>query len=181
MHFIQYDDLYQLVLTDIQSKLSLLRTNEEFFARRLQVELCNTSTYKMQSLRKEADEVKKRLQLLDKKFDQMYEDKLSGLLPERKFREMTKNSEAEHQQLTEKLAGLESHIAVQETVDDSISQFINIIRKYTDIKTLDSELLNRLIDKIVVGNKVKSKKGYTQKITIYYRFVGDLGSVDLSK
>lgn len=181
LHFIQYDDLYRLVLADIQSKLSLLRTNEEFFARKLQVELGNTSTYKMQSLRKEADEVKKRLQLLDKKFDQMYEDKLSGLLPERKFREMTKNSEAEHQQLTEKLAGLESQIAVQETVDDSISQFMDIIRKYADIKTLDSELLNRLIDKIVVGNKVKSEKGYTQRITIYYRFVGDLGSVDLSK
>lgn len=181
LHFIQYDDLYQLVLSDIQSKLSLLRANEEFFARKLQVELGNTSTYKMQALQKEADEVKKRLQLLDKKFDQMYEDKLSGLLPERKFREMTKNSEAEHQQLTEKLADLESQIATQKTTDDNISQFMNIVRKYTEVKQLDNELLNRLIDKIVVGNKVKSKKGYTQKITIYYRFVGDLGSVDLSK
>lgn len=163
LHFIQYDDLYQLVLTDIQSKLSLLRANEEFFARRLQVELGNTNTYKMQALQKEASEIKKRLQMLDKKFDQLYEDKLNGLLPVRKFLEMTKNTESEHQQLTEKLAGLESQIAVQKTVDDSISRFMDIIRKYADIKTLDSELLNRLVDKIVVGNKVKSKKGYTQK------------------
>lgn len=181
LHFIQYDDLYQLVLTDIQSKLSLLRANEEFFARRLQVELGNTNTYKMQALQKEASEIKKRLQMLDKKFDQLYEDKLNGLLPVRKFLEMTKNTESEHQQLTEKLAGLESQIAVQKTVDDSISRFMDIIRKYADIKTLDSELLNRLVDKIVVGNKVKNGNSYTQKITIYYRFVGDLGSVDLSK
>lgn len=181
LHFIQYDDLYQLVLSDIQSKLSLLRVNEEFFARRLQVELDNTSTYKMQALQKEADEIKKRLQLLDRKFDQMYEDKLSGVLPVHKFLEMTKNTESEHQQLTEKLAGLESQIAVQETVDDSISRFMDIVRKYTEVKQLDSELLNRLIDKIVVGNKVKSGNSYTQRITIYYRFVGDLGSVDLSK
>ena len=155
--------------------------NEEFFARRLQAELDNTSTYKMQALQKEADEVKKRLQLLDRKFDQMYEDKLSGVLPVHKFLEMTKNTESEHQQLTEKLAGLESQIAVQETVDDSISRFMDIVRKYTEVKQLDSELLNRLIDKIVVGNKVKSGNSYTQRITIYYRFVGDLGSVDLSK
>ena len=181
LHFIQYDDLYQLVLTDIQSKLSLLRSNEEFFAQKLQVELGNTSTYKMQALRKEADEIKKRLQMLDKKFDQMYEDKLNGVLPVRKFLEMTKTSEAEHQQLTEKLADLESQIATQKTTDDSISRFMDIVRKYTEVKQLDSELLNRLIDKIVVGNKVKSKKGYTQRITIYYRFVGDLGSVNLSK
>ena len=58
LHFIQYDDLYRLVLSDIQSKLSLLRANEEFFARKLQVELGNTSTYKVQALQKEADEVK---------------------------------------------------------------------------------------------------------------------------
>ena len=181
LHFIQYDDLYRLVLSDIQSKLSLLRANEEFFARKLQVELGNTSTYKVQALQKEADEVKKRLQLLDKKFDQMYEDKLNGVLPVRKFLEMTKNTESEHQQLTENLAGLESQIATQKTTDDNISHFMNVVKRYTEVKQLDSELLNRLIDKIVVGNKVKSKKGYTQRITIYYRFVGDLGSVDLSK
>ena len=181
LHFIQYDDLYRLVLSDIQSKLSLLRANEEFFARKLQVELGNTSTYKVQALQKEADEVKKRLQLLDKKFDQMYEDKLNGVLPVRKFLEMTKNTESEHQQLTDELAGLESQIATQKTTDDNISHFMNVVKRYTEVKQLDSELLNRLIDKIVVGNKVKSKKGYTQKITIYYRFVGDLGSVDLSK
>ena len=135
----------------------------------------------MQALRKEVDEVKKRLQLLDKKFNQMYEDKLNGVLPVRKFLEMTKTSEFEHQQLTEKLSSLESQIATQKTTDDNISHFMNIVRIYTEIKQLDSELLNRLIDKIIVGNKVKSKKGYTQRITIYYRFVGDLGSVDLSK
>lgn len=145
------------------------------------MELGNTSTYKMQALRKEVDEVKKRLQLLDKKFNQMYEDKLNGVLPVRKFLEMTKTSEFEHQQLTEKLSSLESQIATQKTTDDNISHFMNIVRIYTEIKQLDSELLNRLIDKIIVGNKVKSKKGYTQRITIYYRFVGDLGSVDLSK
>ena len=135
----------------------------------------------MQALRKEVDEVKKRLQLLDKKFNQMYEDKLNGVLPVRKFLEMTKTSEFEHQQLTEKLSSLESQIATQKTTDDNISHFMNIVRIYTEIKQLDSELLNRLIDKIIVGNKKKKKKGYTQRITIYYRFVGDLGSVDLSK
>lgn len=122
------------------------------------MELGNTSTYKMQALRKEVDEVKKRLQLLDKKFNQMYEDKLNGVLPVRKFLEMTKPSEFEHQQLTEKFSSLESQIATPKTTDDNISHFMNIVRIYTEIKQLDSELLNRLIDKIVVGNKVKSKK-----------------------
>ena len=181
MHFIQYDDLYQIVLSDIREKLSLLKSNEEIFARRLQVELGNTSTYKMQSLQKRIAETEKRLQFLDKKFDQMYEDRLTGLLPNNKFREMAEKTKAEQEQLSKKLSDLKLQLAQQQTVDNSISQFLEIVRKYTDIKELDSELLNRLVEKIVVGNKIKSKKGYTQQITIHYRFIGDLESIDLSK
>lgn len=181
LHFIQYDDLYQIVLSDIREKLSLLKSNEEIFARRLQVELGNTSTYKMQSLQKEIAETEKRLQFLDKKFDQMYEDRLTGLLPDNKFREMAEKTKAEQEQLSKKLSDLKLQLAQQQTVDNSISQFLEIVRKYTDIKELDSELLNRLVEKIVVGNKIKSKKGYTQQITIHYRFIGDLESIDLSK
>lgn len=58
---------------------------------------------------------------------------------------------------------------------------MDVVRKYTDVQELDQELLNRLIDKIVVGNKVKNASGYMQKITIHYRFIGDLEGVDLSK
>lgn len=94
---------------------------------------------------------------------------------------MAEKTKAEQEQLSKKLSDLKLQLAQQQTVDNSISQFLEIVRKYTDIKELDSELLNRLVEKIVVGNKIKSKKGYTQQITIHYRFIGDLESIDLSK
>lgn len=111
----------------------------------------------------------------------MYEDRLEGLLPDRKFREMAEKSENEREKLTARLDELRVQLDVQETLDDNILQFMDAVRKYTDVQELDRELLNRLIDKIVVGNKVKTVSGYTQKITIYYRFIGDLEGVDLSK
>ena len=39
----------------------------------------------------------------------------------------------------------------------NLPQTIELIRKHMDIKALDSELLNRLIDKIVVGDKIKKE------------------------
>lgn len=111
----------------------------------------------------------------------MYEDRLSGLLPERKFRELAEKSEAEREKLIARLDEIKIQLESQETSEDNISQFLEIAKKYTDIQELDAEILNRLIDKIVVGNKVKTPDGYTQNITIYYRFVGDLNTMNFSK
>lgn len=181
VHYLKYDDLYQIVLADIQEKLCLIHCNEEAFAQRLQSELGSMSGQKAQLARKELQEIEKRLHGIDEKFDKMYEDRLEGLLPDRKFREMAEKSENEREELTARLDELKVQLDVQETLDDNILQFMNAVRKYTDVQELDRELLNRLIDKIVVGNKVKTASGYTQKITIYYRFIGDLDGVDLSK
>ena len=121
------------------------------------------------------------MQKLDEKFDKMYDDRLEGLLSDRKFREMAEKSEIARDKLTARLDELKIQLNTQAVVEDNISRFLDVVRKYTDVQELDSELLNHLIDKIVVGNKIKSDHGYTQKITIQYRFIGDLESVDLSK
>ena len=132
-------------------------------------------------LQREMQELEKQLQKLDEKFDKMYDDRLEGLLSDRKFREMAEKSEIARDKLTARLDELKIQLNTQAVVEDNISRFLDVVRKYTDVQELDSELLNHLIDKIVVGNKIKSDHGYTQKITIQYRFIGDLESVDLSK
>ena len=56
----------------------------------------------------------------------------------------------------------------------NVSRFVETVRRCTDVETLDRELINRLIDKIVVSDKVKTDTGYTQKVKIYYRFLGEM-------
>ncbi|MBD5111535.1 MAG: DUF4368 domain-containing protein [Ruminococcaceae bacterium] len=53
-----------------------------------------------------------------------------------------------------------------------MERFVDLISEYDKIESLDKELLNLLIDKIVVSDRVKEGKAFTQTITIYYRFVG---------
>jgi len=74
-----------------------------------------------------------------------------------------------------------AQISELKEIEINVARFIETVQHYTDVTELNREILNRLIDKIVVGDKVKTADGYTQNITIYYRFLGDLNEVHLLK
>lgn len=51
--------------------------------------------------------------------------------------------------------------------------FINLIERYTNIKQLNAEILNQLIDRIVIHEKTVNLDGSkSQRVDIYYRFIG---------
>lgn len=181
VHYLKYDDIYQIVLKDIQEKIKLVNIDREKFAQKLSSEIGNIGNNRSNVLIKEISDVENRLKSIDSKFDQMYEDKLRGLLPERKFIEMTEKSEKEYENLLLRLEELKKEAELPKETSDNISYFMDIVNRYTDIQELNAEILNRFIDKIVVGNKIKTPQGYTQEITIYYQFVGDLNTIDFSK
>ena len=52
--------------------------------------------------------------------------------------------------------------------------FADIAEQYDDITELDREILNRLISKIVVGDRIRENGRSTQKVTVYYNFLGNL-------
>ena len=53
-------------------------------------------------------------------------------------------------------------------------QFADLLDQYTQVEELDTELLNRLIDKIIIGDRIRVDGEIKQKITIQYKFVGAL-------
>ena len=50
--------------------------------------------------------------------------------------------------------------------------FVNAIRKFMDLDHLTAPLLRELIDRIEVHETEGTGKNRTQRITIYYKFVG---------
>ena len=52
--------------------------------------------------------------------------------------------------------------------------FIKAVRKFMEMDTLTAPMLRELIDHIDVYEKEGVKKNYTQRIVIYYRFIGFL-------
>ena len=57
----------------------------------------------------------------------------------------------------------------------NIDRFVDVISEYENIGDLDKELLNRLIERITVGDRKKMSDGsYSRKVTIKYRFLGEI-------
>ena len=124
----------------------------------------------------EKSEIKARLKQLEGKYDRLYDNFDKGILSEKKFKDMAAKMETEEEQLNDRLAELEQQIDEQTVAEQNVAQFIERIREYTEIKELNREILNRLIEKIVVSERVPDENGgFSQKIKIYYRFIGDFG------
>ena len=62
-----------------------------------------------------------------------------------------------------------------EEVYDNIERFLPVIWKYTDITELNARILNELIERIDVHEKVIALDGIkSQRVDIHYKFIGYL-------
>lgn len=173
-HYIRYEYLYQVILEDIQSKLQSIHRNEDAFVKAVLKKLGSNTNQKAERAKHEMESINARLKTLEAKFDKLYDDRLEGFISDKKFREMAAKCEAEQEQLSARLDELKERINQQEEVKLNVARFIETVHEYADVTALDKEILNHLIDKIVVSDRVKTDTGFTQKITIYYRFLGNL-------
>lgn len=79
----------------------------------------------------------------------------------------------EEKELKNKQKTLQKELDKTSEVFQNVEKFIPLIRKYTDIQELNAYILNELIERIVVHEKTIGEDGKkTQKVEIYYKFVG---------
>ena len=181
IHYILFDNLSEIILRDIQQKIKMIQQDAKAFAQRILKKIGNSGNKKNERLHAEIVTIESRLKELEAKFERLYDDRLEGLISDNKFKELAMKCEAEQDSLKARLEELTAQISEQEESEVNVARFIETVQHYTDVTELNREILNRLIDKIVVGDKVKTADGYTQNITIYYRFLGDLNEVHLLK
>jgi len=75
--------------------------------------------------------------------------------------------------LTTKISDLQNRLLEQENSVQGIMRFFNLVRRYTEVTELNTEIVNDLIDTVVVHapeNKQK-KLNRKQKIEINFRFI----------
>ena len=97
-----------------------------------------------------------------------------GKIPDNRYTQMTNSFEAEQTELKRSIPEMTAELTKLRVKSDAAEKFTSVIEKYTDIKKLDAEILNELIDKIVVHHKEKLYGKTYQQVEIYYRFVGEL-------
>ena len=90
------------------------------------------------------------------------------------FMELSHKYEVERLELKTKIFEYKERLAKISEMKQNKDDFIKAVRKFMEMETLTAPMLRELIDHIDVYEKEGGKKNYTQRIVIYYRFIGFL-------
>lgn len=113
IHHISDKVLYQLVLRSIQRLSSHIIADERGFAEELKSKWEARANGKTQKQKDELQTINRRLNELDRLFGSLYENFISGLLPEKQYKSLMKKYSAEQD-------GLESQVSeIQEKLEQT--------------------------------------------------------------
>ena len=171
-HYIRADAVEQIVMLELGRLASYLRHDEEDFA----ALLAQKTNQEMIAERKQAEaDLQKatiRSEMLVHLFEKLYEDNVAGKVTDEWFLQLSHKYEVERLELKEKISALHAKLAALDEQSQNSDAFLAAIRKFMEMKTLTAPLLQELIDHIDVYEAQGSGKSRTQRIVIYYRFVG---------
>lgn len=178
-HYITFDTIYDIVLTDIRHNLFHYRNNKKQFREFLSRKYMSMKDKAAKQVREEYEQKLRRCDELDRIICKLYEDNALGKIPDSRYALMMNGYEEEQAELKRSLIPLREQLDEYQNTADSTERFIKVIQQYTTVEKLDAAILNEFIDKIVVHHKEQSDDGKVyQQIEIFYRFVGKLDLSD---
>lgn len=132
------------------------------------------------SFLKEIDEGTDHYEILDTIVQRLYEDNLDGKISDEIFMIMSSSYDKEQAKLTQKIQALEDFISEATKKSLNVESFLNLVKKYTEIKELDAEIIRTFGDKIYVEQSQKVEGARTKKQTIWIQW-NYIGVVNINK
>lgn len=170
-HFIDYDELYQSVLTATNKYLVLSPIQQEKIVKELkkgEKGFKNDNSKRISQLTNRKNEIASVL-------DKLYEDKYLNKISEERFDSMIKKYDAEISTINMELKELEENKEL--TVSEKYKNFFSLIKGMKKLETLTPEIVTSLIDKIEISQgeyiKENDKKIKKQRIQIYFKFINE--------
>ena len=105
----------------------------------------------------------------------LYEDKVKGNIPEDVCARLISQYEVERREKSEQAQTLAEQVDGFQTEQGNIHSWLEAIRQYRNIETLDRDILLKLIDKIEIGEREIIGNQKQREIRIHYKFVGYIG------
>lgn len=176
-HKIEARDLYNLVLNDIQELATMALKDADVFYQRLSRRMEHRYLADISETKKELARLEARDKEIDDMFYNLYADKSKGVLSEQRFMKLTATLEDEQEQNRRRAQELMLMMRQSDRQENDVKTFISEIRQYTTVKELDEAVLNRLIDRILIGEIRKEGKEKYQEVKIIYNFVGEIPQI----
>ena len=171
-HYIRADALEQIVLLELKHLVNFLKHDEERLAEILERESNKDLYEETRYLEGELQKALVRQQKVANLYEKLYEDNAEGKVTDEWFTHMSHKYEIERTELKGKISELRKKLSSTQETTKGKDMFLNAVRSFVEMENLTAPLAKELIDHIDVYESEGKGKNKTQRIVIYYRFVG---------
>jgi len=171
-HTTSYKVIYQLVLDDIRGYAKMAVEEPDALIRTLSATEEAQRQTSRNAMQEEYERGKERLDDLIILLQRLFEQNVSGVLNDANYATMFSKYQAEQSRLESRVKELEKQLSSLKQNEDNGQKWVDLISKYADLQELDAPIVNELCEKILVHEAQRVDGIRTQKIEIFYRFIG---------
>lgn len=171
-HFIRTDTLTQAVTESLRQVTQYALKHESRFVRQVADKSEKERLREAAAMKKKLDEQERRTADLSRYIKKLYEDNVNQKISDERFVEMSQDYEAEQKELKASTAALREELERQKDAAVNVEKFLNVVKRHISFEELTPTLLHEFIDRIVVHEAEKFGPRRTQRIEIYYSFIG---------
>ena len=171
-HYVRADALEEVVKLELRRLVEMLEIDESYFAQLLLRKNDEEREKDKKFLESELQKAIARSNTVSQLYEKLYEDNVIGKVSDEWFVELSHKYEKERMDLKAKIADIRHKIEELKNNNSEYEKFISAIRRFMQMDNLTSPLLRELIDHIDIFETEGTGKSRTQRIVIYYRFIG---------
>lgn len=171
----------ELLLEDLQRITAFARQHENEF-----LSLVTNSSQKaidkeLKDSQKKYEQAQASIFALDKIIQKLYEDNIIGKISDERFIKMSSTYENEQKELENEIVKLQSLIESRKEKSFNAQHFLTLVKKHTDIKELNAEIIREFVEKIIVFKAEHENGQRIQRIQIIYNSIGAIDIPDTNK
>lgn len=179
-HQIKNVQVESILLHELKNITTFARDHEDEFVDLVMKKSEKELNQKLKTSHRELEQAKSRIRKVDTIVQRLYEDNLDGKITDERFMIMSSSYDKEQAELTQKIQALEDFISEATKESLNVESFLNLVKKYTDIKELDAEIIRTFVGKIYVEQSQKVEGTRTKKQTIWIQW-NYIGVVDINQ
>ncbi len=177
-HTIEARTVHEVVLADIQKHAGQALADRKAMVTEIAERLNLQMSADREQQKKELRQCKQRVSEIENLYAKLYEDLTRELITEKRFQMLSARFDSEQEELTAKIKELEKSAIADKEQLSSIEHFAEQISGYAGITELNFKIINQLIEKILVSEPVEIDGQKIQRLTIHYKFIGALETLE---
>ena len=174
VHSITESALKNIVLNDFKRVLAIAKSHEIELVGYLRKQSETENSRNLASDKKRLSVAEKRFSELDVIIRNLFESNVSGKISDERFAKMSADYETEQLALQAEIQLLQENLAKCDEQNQDIGRFMKLVKNTIEPRELTPTLIRELLERIELGRIFRENGRRTQKVKLFYRFVGEV-------